>query len=202
MRRHQGARLAQQFGLNEPDLLRAQDATLPATLVIAPASMAAATANHISSFWNPGAHGIRSAAPAPQRESQKAAPITGPREGRARSAPRLVSPACSHAFGQTLSDAHELGIAGCEAILADPNVVLHARTHRIRAALQGPFHHLRLMATYASRGPGRAGNDALGFASRMSSRCSSAGSAFWTPITNCTCGLGDIRPASISRFAP
>lgn len=54
-------------------------------------------------------------------------------------------------------------IAGCEAILADPNVVLHARTHRIRAALQGPFHDLRLMAIDTGRGPGRAGNDAPGF---------------------------------------
>jgi hypothetical protein len=53
MRRHRGAKLAQQFGLNEPDLLRAQDATLPAAIVMAPASMAAATANQISYFWIP-----------------------------------------------------------------------------------------------------------------------------------------------------
>jgi hypothetical protein len=55
MRRHPGVKLAQHFGLNEPDLLRAQDATLPATFVMAPASMAAATANQISHFWDPGA---------------------------------------------------------------------------------------------------------------------------------------------------
>lgn len=50
MRRHPGVKLAQHFGLNDPDLLRAQDATLPAKIVMAPASMAAATAtrSHIS----------------------------------------------------------------------------------------------------------------------------------------------------------
>jgi len=58
MRRHPGAKVAQQFGLSEPDLLRAQDATLPAAIVMALASMAAATANQISYLWNPGAHAI------------------------------------------------------------------------------------------------------------------------------------------------
>jgi hypothetical protein len=66
-------------------------------------------------------------------------------------------------FNQTHSDTHELGVARCEPILADSNVVLHASAHRIRAAPQGPFHHLRLMAAYAGRRPSRGGNDTLGF---------------------------------------
>ena len=76
---------------------------------------------------------------------------------------------------QTLRDAHELGIAGCEAILSDPNVVLHARTHRVRAALQGPFHDLRLMSPMPAAVEVAPGMTRLVSKSRISSRCSSAG---------------------------
>src|SRR6266446_8530307 len=65
------------------------------------------------------------------RESRRSTLSEGhrsPGRAKAKRGPRLGRCCRPEAMllDQTYRDAYELGIAGCEAILADPNVVLHA----------------------------------------------------------------------------
>jgi hypothetical protein len=102
---------------------------------------------------------------------------------------------------QAHCNVHELIIAGCEPILCYPNIVFHAGRHSINPTFQRPLHYQRLMATNTGRGPSCAGNGASGIRKQYIEQTSIRRQRVLDPHTNCTCGLGDIRPTSINRFA-